>query len=109
MLCHFSVTCRRQGKLRQRSFTQTCENRENGPITVTSSNHFVRAGQPGSSEWNETQYVRQLRRLGVERALSASLREARAYFREGHLPNPALWEYANEELEQDLFMDLVDH
>lgn len=107
MLPAFSVTCRRQGKSRQPSYTQTCESPQSlRPILVTSWTGSGLDGLHGLSAWSEIVNVSPRRASVVDSVLSASLREARAYFRQAHIADYRMWEYANEDMEQDLFHEL---
>src|SRR5262245_50262240 len=90
-----SVTCRRQGRSRQPSFIQTCERSEIGPIIVTMWGPFNKDGPHESNVWKETQSVLPHRASDVDIVLSASLREARAYFREGHVADDAVSRIVN--------------
>ncbi len=92
----YSVTCQRRGKSRQPSFIQTCERSEIGPIIVTTWRRYEHGGLLESRGWKETQNVHPRQGLDVATVLSASLKEARAYFREGHIVDPHMQTYADE-------------
>lgn len=115
MLPAYLVTChQRSERLGQRSFTQTCVKRETRPIIVTDWIPFGSGGQPVLRGWNGIQNVRPPLPSDVAIVLSASLREARAYFKEGHIIDPNVSRTINDpythmnpdEWELDLLYDL---
>jgi hypothetical protein len=102
----FSATYQTPMKSRRLSFIQTCERSVIGPIIVTSSSPYGRVGGPVLKEWSETQSVPRRRRSNVVPVHSVNSKEVRVSFEEGHICDYRMWEYANEDLEQDLFIEI---